>query len=236
MLTSAFLDVMHPPHAGGLPYPTPVLIVGGSAAAGWVDRGGLGYVARGVIGYGAQAGFDFQVTNRAIPGAPVVDGTVKQHLGQWVRRLGPGGVVVLAWGLLNDMRLGTRPARIRQALARQIRTALRASDVVVVVTPPVTRPPLVQALRRESRLVILEIATAQSLHWPRVYVANVFRKQRRYPRAHHLADKPLLHGLWDPDTKGHRLAGRLLMRTFRHILKSDVLAATLASLRDSSPR
>jgi hypothetical protein len=34
---------------------------------------------------------------------------------------------------------------------------------------------------------------------------------------------------WDPDTQGHRLAGMLLTRIFRRVLKSDVFSATLES-------
>jgi hypothetical protein len=230
-LASLLCAVGRPPRAGGLPHPVPVLIIGGSAAAGWVDLTGPGYVARGVLGFGDGHGLDFRVTNHAIPGAPVVDGTVRRQLRAWVSRLGSGGIVVLAWGLLNDLRLHVAPSRIKRALERQIRIALGASDVVLLVTPPATRPSYVQDRYSEPRLVDLEIRVARSFHSRAVYVANVFSTEKRFLRTRGESYTPLMHGLWDPNTRGQKLAGRLLMRVLTRVVASQALSVLLERLQ-----
>jgi len=199
--------------------PVPVLIVGGSAAVGWVDDTGMGYVERGFLGYGPSAGMAFTFTNHAIPGARVMNPTVGAHLDEWVSAVGPGALVAIAWGLLNDVRRHTPPSVVKADVARQIRTALARAAVVVLVTPPATRASFEREGAAERRLVKAELAAARSFRSHRVYVADVFDAEMRYLTRHHLPYRVYMAGPWDPNTEGHRLAGAILARRLTKVLR-----------------
>lgn len=49
-----------------------------------------------------------------------------------------GGLVVLAWDLLNDLRLKTNPVSDYQEIHREIRRARATHHTVLVVNPPAT--------------------------------------------------------------------------------------------------
>ncbi|MGC8487913.1 MAG: SGNH/GDSL hydrolase family protein [Clostridia bacterium] len=198
--------------------PVPVLIVGGSAAVGWVDDTGLGYVERGFLRYGEQAKMDFTFTNHAIPGARVVNPLVAHRYAGWVSATGPGGMVVLAWGLLNDLRLKTPLPAVKRRIRQQIRVALGHSDLVILVTPPATRATFERERPTERRMVRAEIEAARTFHSRRVYIADVFDRETAYLVAHHLAYRRYMAGRWDPNTRGHALAGRILGRELREDL------------------
>lgn len=234
MLSTACLGFGSPGARGsvGPPVPVSVLIVGGSAAVGWVDTTGLGYVERGLLFYGERAHMNFAVTNRAIPGARIVNRVVADNYGTWLRSLGPGGIVVLAWGLLNDLRRKTPLSVVRERLKGQIHLALRHADVVVLVTPPATRASFEQEAAAERRLVRAEIGVARSFHSPRVYVANVFRRETAYVKSRHLSYRSLMDGVWDPNTRGHALAGQLLGTDLEGVLPADRVTRQIARLRD----
>ena len=188
----------------------PVLIVGGSAAAGWRDAAGHGYVRRGLGQYARRAGLRLTITNRAIPGARVVSGRTRRHLAGWIRQLGRHALAVLAWGTLNDLAHHTPRTAMGEALARQIRTALAARAVVLVVTPAVTRASYREDRTREPAAVRQEIQVARRFPPSDVYVANVFSAMKQYLRVHHLAYGGLMAGHWHPNAAGHRLAAALL--------------------------
>ncbi|MDA8200313.1 MAG: SGNH/GDSL hydrolase family protein [Thermaerobacter sp.] len=197
----------------------PVLVVGGSAAAGWRDGTGPGYVARGLIRYARRAGLTLRIANQAIPGARVVNRLTQRDLAAWIRRPTPHRLVVLAWGILNDLRHHTPAPAMARALHRQIETALAAHAVVLVVTPAVTRASFEEDRLAEPAAVRQELAVAQSFHSSRpsrpsrpsyVYEVNVFGAMKQYLAVHHVAYHRLMAGRWHPNTAGHRLAGRLL--------------------------
>ena len=196
-----------------------VLVVGGSAAAGWRDATGPGYIARGLMRYAQRAGLTLRIANHAIPGARVVNRLTQRDLAGWIRRPAPHRLVVLAWGLLNDLRHHTPAPAMARALHRQIATALAAHAVVLVVTPAVTRASFEEDRRAEPTAVRQELAVAKRFHpavaslsspSSSVYEVNVFAAMKQYLAVHHVAYHRLMAGRWHPNTAGHRLAGRLL--------------------------
>lgn len=194
----------------------PVLVVGGSAAAGWRDATGPGYVSRGLTRYAQRAGLTLRIANHAIPGARVVNRRARRDLAGWIRRPAPHRLVVLAWGTLNDLRHHTPTTAMARALHRQIQTALAAHAVVLVVTPAVTRASFEEDRLAEPAAVRQELAVAKSFQSslpsqsPNVYEVNVFAAMKQYLAVHHVAYHRLMAGRWHPNTQGHRLAGRLL--------------------------
>lgn len=188
----------------------PVLIVGGSAAAGWRDAAGRGYVRRGLDQYARRAGLALHITNRAIPGARVIDPRAQHDLASWIHHLGGRGLVVLAWGTLNDLAHHTPKAAMDRALARQIHTALAARAVVLVVTPAVTAASYREQRASEAAAVQREIQVARRFPPSKVYVADVFSAMKAYLGAHRLAYGGFMAGHWHPNAAGHRLAATLL--------------------------
>lgn len=190
--------------------PTPVLVVGGSAAAGWRDTTGPGYVTRGLTQYARRVGITLAIANHAMPGARVVNRLILRDLAGWMRQPTPPKLVVLAWGTLNDLRHHTPAPAMARALHRQIQTALAAHGVVLLVTPPVTRASFEEERQAEAAAVRQELGVAEGFHSPHVYEVNVFSAMKHYLTVHHLMYRRLMAGRWHPNTEGHRLAAAIL--------------------------
>ncbi len=208
-----------------------VLIVGGSAADGWLDRTHEGYVVRGLLDYARAERVRADIVNHAIPGARVVNPTVQRGLAQWVRQAGRHAVVVLAWGMLNDLKRHTPTPRILAALAQQIAIALAAHDTVLIVTPPATRATYRRYPRAEPRLVAQEVALARSFDSARLYIVNVLASERRDLAQAGLTITAVTRGPFHPNTRGAALAGQLLAASLRRIWPHPPTAPSRPPLR-----
>jgi len=207
----AFGSLMSGARAASIPTIS-TIIVGGSAAKGWNDPIGHGYVERGLTAYGEAEGVRFAIKNYAIRGAPVVDRRVARAYPTWLERLGPNGIVVLAWGMLNDLRLGTPPGDVEAALNRQIALALAHRDLVLVVTPPVTRLSVGKWRLSEADLVRLEVSVAERFRSPRVHVVNTYFPELHVWRTRHYNYRRFMYNGYDPNRHGYALAGHILAR------------------------
>ncbi len=196
-----------------------ILVIGGSAADGWLDRTHEGYVVRGLRDYARAEGVQAQIQNRAIPGARVVNPLVQRSLGQWVRQVGPHAVVVLAWGMLNDLKRHTPTRAVLAALARQIAVVLAHHDTVLIVTPPATRATYQRFPQEEPRLVHLELAVAKRFDSAHLFVDNVFQAERAYLASHGLGIAAVTRGPFHPNTAGAELGGHLMARRLEHLWK-----------------
>jgi len=187
-----------------------VLIIGGSAADGWLDRTHQGYVVRGLKDYARAEGIRVAIVNHAIPGARVVNPTVARWFGRWVYDVGPGAIVVIAWGMLNDLKRHTPDAAIMRALRHQIGLALAAHDTVLIVTPPATRASYRPFRRVEPHLIADELSVARAFHSRRLFIVNVFHRERTYLARHRTPITRVTRGPFHPNTAGARLGGELL--------------------------
>ena len=194
-----------------------VVIIGGSAADGWLDRTHEGYVVRGLQDYARAEHVQADIVNRAIPGARVVNPLVRRGLAQWVHQAGPHAVVVIAWGMLNDLKRHTPTKAVLAALAQQIRIVLAQDDVVLIVTPPATWATYHEFPLAEPRLVTEELALAQSFNAPNLYIDNVFRLERSFLSHQRLPIASVTRGPFHPNTRGAEVAGRLLAETLQHL-------------------
>ena len=187
----------------------PTLIIGGSAAKGWHDQSGQGYLVRALAQYGSVAGVHFLVQNQAIPGARVVNARIASNYLVWMRS-SRGGLVVIAWGFLNDLRLGTRTGAMLKVIHREIALAVATNHTVLLVSPPATTPTFTFDAASETRLWHQVSMEAEAFHSQRVFVADVLGPMKRYVRSHHQSYRRYMDGTWDPNTAGHRLAARIL--------------------------
>ena len=213
------------------------IIIGGSAASGWNDPLGHGYVERGLMAYGQAEGLHFVITNYGIPGAPTVDARVAANYGHWLSRLGRHGLVVLAWGMLNDLRLHVQPAATAAAIHAEIALALQHGDDVLIVAPPLTRLSVGKWRNEEARLVRLEYSIAEGFHSQRIHLANTyFTEMHLWAQQHARAFRFMYNG-YDPNLRGYKLAGTLLTTALERTWSTGpAVPATLGAMLRSARR
>lgn len=209
---AAALGALAGPSAAAAGPPQTVLIIGGSAAKGWHDKTGRGYIERGLDLWHAGAPFRFE--NRAVPGATMNNPKIGKHYLQWLETYSPR-IVVLSWGLLNDLRAGTPWSQIVSQIRQEALWALSAGAVVFIVTPPATTATYGVDKAEENAIVDEEMRAVMSLHNPNVYIFDVLHPEERWLAVHHQTIARYMAGPWDPNTQGHILAGKLLAQELR---------------------
>ena len=192
-------------------WPTPVVIVGGSAAAGWHDATGKGYVVRALDALPNR----FNIENKAIPGSRVINPHVHAHFPQWMSST-RGGLLIIAWGYLNDLRLKTPKQAIINEIHWEITEGLETGHTVLIVSPPATEPTFTFDAQAEQS-VWREVSSMARHDFRRspVYAFNVMSRMKQYIRSHGQTYKPYMKGEWDPNTRGHRLAARIFTEELR---------------------
>jgi acyl-CoA thioesterase-1 len=194
--------------------PTRVLVIGGSAARGWRARQNVGYIDRAFRAYGRVAGVRYVLYNRGIPGAGVEHPVVTREYGRWLRLVSPG-IVVLAWGTLNDLRLGTPVHTVTAKIREEIALALEAHNVVLLVTPIPTQATYTIYRTRQPALVLAAVRVATGFQNGNVHVLDLFSTMRAYLKTHGLSYQAIMHDRWDPGERGHAIAARLLLALMR---------------------
>lgn len=206
------------------PGPARVLIIGGSAAYGWRDKTGQGYIERAIRAWSAfPGGVSFQ--NEAIPGATVNNPKVANQYDRWLSP-DPPAIVVLGWGILDDMRAGTPWAIVLAEIRNQTLDALAAGAVVFFVTPPATKPTYTIYQGSENDLVGALVRSEEAIGSPDLYVFNVLGDEERWLRDHHQSYAPYMANFWDPNTAGHVLAGHLLAEEIETVLPKGTVQYT----------
>ena len=192
-----------------------VVAVGGSIALGWRDTGWQnwrhgwdgGYLVDAFRWLSRSTGHPYDFIDKAIVGADVK--MVTSRYPRWLREYNPS-LVVLSWGLLNDIHVGTPLPLFEAEIRREIEQALARHAVVFMVTPPVTEVSQTAFRVPIHRFMADELAVARSFHSPDVYIFNVFAQMKHYITAHHQTYWPYVANSWHPNHKGHVLAGHLL--------------------------
>lgn len=194
--------------------PLTVLVIGGSAARGWHDTKGPGYIGRALGYWSRQVGIPVRVENHGVPGAPTTSPWVAERYPVWLAALHPR-VVVLAWGLLNDLQVHTPPREVGVMVQQEINQALEAGAQVWVVTPPATLATYTFGKTQEAAMLSQELAVAKRFPTPLVRTFNVLAPMVQRLHADHQSIMPLMHDRWDPSTQGHRIAGAILGQELR---------------------
>lgn len=210
--TAALLGSLFGPVAAAAAPPQTVLIIGGSAAKGWHDKTGRGYIERGLDQWHAGAPFRFE--NRAVPGATMNNPKIGAHYLQWLEAYAPR-IVVLSWGLLNDLRAGTPWSQIVSQIRQEALWALAQGAVVFIITPPATTATYGVDKAEENAVVDEEMRAVMSMHNPNVYIFDVLHAEERWLILHHQTIQAYMDGPWDPNTQGHILAGKILAAELR---------------------
>jgi hypothetical protein len=190
----------------------PVVVVGGSAAAGQSDPVGQSYIVRALNAYQDQSGQVFLVNNKAHAGTSMTAAYVRQHFMQWMRR-SEGGVAVLAWGALAETRHHISGSADERALRQQIHDALATKHTVLLVSPPATLPGVTSGRAGELRVWALEQRVARSYRNAPIHLVNVFGPEERYLLAHGQTVSRYMSGnSTNPNAAGYALASHVLER------------------------
>ncbi|MCY0875040.1 MAG: SGNH/GDSL hydrolase family protein [Firmicutes bacterium] len=191
---------------GSSPYR--VLVLGSSVADGWKDDQGGGYLRRA---FGALAQSEHRklvLLNHAVPGRGAW--ALSPYITSWIQSA-HANAVVIAWGGLDDAYARTPIPLFSSFIRQEIQTALAAHDIVMVITPPVSRASYTQFRVAQPLYLNSEMQVARSFHSPHVFVFDVFDTMKTYLQMHHQSYVPYMADGWHPNVLGHRLAGQLLL-------------------------
>ena len=193
--------------------PYNVVTVGGSVSYGWGDPKGGGYLKRAFRSMSTAEGMPYTII--AQEWMPTFT-NYAAHLTQ----IRPN-MVVLAYGLLDDLKAKTTITELRLRIYREIKAALQAGSAVLLTTPVITKATYTEYAGIENRYAQAEIQTARSFHNPHVYVFDLLTQMEAYLKTHHQTYIPYMHDGWHPNAAGHALAARILTadmeRSFRRI-------------------
>lgn len=188
--------------------PIQVMAVGSSVTEGWVDKSGGGYLKRLFQGLSYQQGAHYELTNKAMSGAGVLQ--VTKLYSNWLQTIKPQ-IVVLSWGALDDLHNKTPLSVVEQQIQWEIQQATADHAVVFVMTPLITRASYTSYLTQEQGYANAEVKAAESLHNPNVYVFDVYGQMKAYLVAHRQSYVPYMADGWHPNSAGHALAAQLLL-------------------------
>lgn len=213
--TSSKPVIQNPTPELGLSVKGPILVmgIGGSVAHGWDDKTGGGYLARAFQTLSKEQSVQYHFVNKSIEG----DGPTQMatRYPGFLVAIKPA-VVIISWGMLDDLSKKTPVKQFRQAIHTEIADALADKMDVIVVTPPVTGASLsAHDNKPDLNLIDIEMSTAEQFHSQHVYVFDVFRQMEAYMKAHHQTISMYAADGWHPNSAGHELAGRLLAQDLR---------------------
>ncbi|MDQ0189781.1 SGNH/GDSL hydrolase family protein [Alicyclobacillus cycloheptanicus] len=190
-------------------------VFGGSMTDGWLDPTRDSFVHRAFQWRSITTPTRYRYMNYAIPGYTALRFS-QRYPGRFQRILfhQHPQVVVIAWGLENDMNSRHRDT-VRvfgRAVKQEIAQSLRAHAVVLLVTPPVTKELDTVDHRRVYTYIHELFRVGASFHNPNVIDMNVYQQMQSYMKAHHQTYKQYYGNAWHPNRAGHILAGRILAR------------------------
>lgn len=195
-----------------------VLVIGGSMAFGWKDPHNDSYLRRAFVIRSHDTKVDYHYVNHAIPGytAQRLNQRYPGAYERWLQRNKPQ-VVVLSWGLENDMSSGHRDSidTFDRCIKQEVAEALAAHSTVLMVTPPVTKELATTDHRKVQTYIHSEFEMGRSFHSNNVFEFDVYRQMQAYMKAHHQTYKRYYGNCWHPNQAGHELAGRLFADALR---------------------
>lgn len=183
-----------------------VMAVGGSAAHGWADPTNNSYLQRAFQSLTDTTNTIYIYDDQTIIGGGP-DNVSHQKFASWLKSTTPQ-VVVISWGILNDILHNTSDATFKQAIRNEINQSLQAHAVVLMVTPPVV-PASVNNARFDA-LLQDEYAVVHAIHSSNVHWFNLNEDMAVYLQAHGQYLSDYVSGTWHPNQAGHELAGELL--------------------------
>ncbi|WAH35181.1 SGNH/GDSL hydrolase family protein [Alicyclobacillus dauci] len=188
--------------------PVRVMAIGGSAAYGEKDTvGNGGYLGRAMSTLSKKSRVQYDFTNES---------RIGQGPHYYVNRMtallrqDKPSLVVISFGLLDDLYAKTRQSKINQDIIQEIMDALKVHAKVVVITPPVTGASYVEFADTEGPAVQSMVNAIRNLHESNVHVVDLFSQTKSYLASHHQTWKTYAADGWHPNPSGYALYASLL--------------------------
>jgi acyl-CoA thioesterase-1 len=183
-----------------------VMGIGGSIALGDKATNDNGYLQR------TFKHFHDTYVNKAIYGAnsTQLSTIYKNRYTKWLSTVHPQ-VVVISWGLLNDVLPKTPLSKFNEYLNQEIKDALAIHALVLVVTPPATEFAYTYE-KQEDMYAQDEIQLVRKMNNPNVYAFDLLSQMKNDIASHNLKIADLSGDAHHPNNKGHQLAAQLLIQ------------------------
>ncbi|MFB5192821.1 SGNH/GDSL hydrolase family protein [Alicyclobacillus fastidiosus] len=183
-----------------------VMGIGGSIALGDQATNDNGYLQR------TFAHFHDTYVNKAIYGANSTQLATmyKNDYTNWLSTVHPH-VVVISWGLLNDVLPNTPMSKFNEYLNQEIKDALAIHAMVFVVTPPATEFAYTYE-KREDMYAQDEMQLVRKMNNPNVYAFDLLSQMKSYIASHNLKIADLSGDAHHPNDQGHQLAAQILIQ------------------------
>ncbi len=193
-----------------------VLFIGGSAAHGWDGPENGSYLVRAFSDLSAVGPTEYVIddetfaNNLDMPSELQPSATNPVNLvAHWIANDRPS-VVVISWGLLNDMSHQTPLSAFTQAVHDEMLAALVAHAAVLLVTPPVVAANAEDHTGYEAYVQAEENAINGLPYANNVHVIHLNGDMAAYLAMHNQTWQNYYGDNWHPDAEGQALAGQLL--------------------------
>jgi lysophospholipase L1-like esterase len=187
-----------------------VTILGGSMAYGWKDPNDNSYLRRAFQALTSTTNTQYTYIDHTLIGGRAVGIAQSKKLSTWLKEDRPN-IVVISWGLLDDMYDKTPLDQFRTAIHDEINQSLQHQAVVMIVTPPVVEATATTTGHSQmENYVQAELAVAASFRNANIYTFDVNEEMTTYLQVHGQTWQPYFGDSWHPNQAGHELAGQLL--------------------------
>ncbi|KUO95336.1 SGNH/GDSL hydrolase family protein [Ferroacidibacillus organovorans] len=185
-----------------------VMAVGGSSAQGYDAPNLDGYLTRAMQTVSSRLNIHIDFVNKAVSGG--IPTMLAPQYDPLLYKVKPN-VVLIAWGLLNDIARKTPQTMFERVIKDEVSMAVSYGAQVWVVTPPVTPATYVgHDVKLEQVYTNLEVAGAREVHSSKVHVFDLLSAMENYLKVHHQSYKPYASNNWHMNLAGHILAGQIL--------------------------
>ncbi|WP_206918518.1 SGNH/GDSL hydrolase family protein [Alicyclobacillus suci] len=186
-----------------------VMIIGGSMAHGWKDPNDNSYLKRAFASLSDSTNTNWVYDDRTTVGGSPVSLQKKATLQTWLDKDKPQ-VVVISWGLLNDVYDKTPMNKFNAAFKDEIKKSLAAHAVVLIVTSPVTKATALYDHDQVEQYIQNEVKDASAFHSKNIYFIDLNSTMSTYMKAHNQTWQMYYGDSWHPNQAGHELGGKLL--------------------------
>lgn len=191
--------------------PLTVLAVGGSSAQGYDDPKLDGYLSRALTTVSKELKRPISFVNKAKSGN--IPAKVASQYEPLLQSVQPD-VVIISWGLLNDISKKTPPDTFRSSIQAEVSMAIQHGADVWIVTPPATPATYVgHDVELEPQYANMEISAARAVQSAHVHVLDLLNDMKYYLKERHLSYKSYAQNNWHLNQAGHVLAGQILAKS-----------------------
>lgn len=186
-----------------------VMIIGGSMAHGWKDPNDNSYLKRAFTSLTNSTDTKWVYDDRTkVGGSPVSLGKTGD-VQTWLNKDKPQ-VVVISWGLLNDVYDKTPVKSFNAAIKQEIQESLAAHAAVLIVTSPVTKATATYDHDQIETYIQNEVADARTFNSQNIHFIDLNSAMTTYMKAHNQTWQMYYGDSWHPNQAGHELGGELL--------------------------